>query len=152
MKRVVVALGLASIVLSGIGSFRADAASDVVRTIKGTIQIGRVTKDDRTGIELSIPNQGKLRFTPEEIESIKWDIAAVEWRDAMAAVKGNDYLGAAQMLATSGEHPATLRDRVTSPGGTTIAGLHALERASLRAALMDAVEAAARRSEELGAG
>lgn len=59
-------------------------------------------------------------------------------------------LGAAQMVQESGLHPAILKDRVTSAGGTTIAGLHALERSGVRAGLMDAVEAAARRSEELG--
>lgn len=59
-------------------------------------------------------------------------------------------LGAARMLFESGEHPARLKDRVASPGGTTIAGLHELEAGRLRAALIAAVEAATRRSRELG--
>ena len=60
-------------------------------------------------------------------------------------------LGAACMVAESGEHPAVLKDRVASPGGTTIAGLHQLEEGRLRATLINAVEAATKRSKELGA-
>jgi pyrroline-5-carboxylate reductase len=58
--------------------------------------------------------------------------------------------GAAKMVLETKEHPARLRDMVTSPGGTTIEGLHALEKGKLRATLMNAVEAATARSRELG--
>jgi pyrroline-5-carboxylate reductase len=59
-------------------------------------------------------------------------------------------LGTARMVIETGEHPAVLRDRVTSPGGTTIAGLHAAEGAGLRNALISAVKASADRASELG--
>jgi pyrroline-5-carboxylate reductase len=59
-------------------------------------------------------------------------------------------LGTAQLLNASHLHPAQLKDRVTSPGGTTIAGIAKLEQAGFRSALIEAVVAAAKRSKELG--
>ena len=59
-------------------------------------------------------------------------------------------LGAAKLLIETKEHPAQLKDRVTSPGGTAIAGIHTLEKGGLRTTLINAVEAATNRSRELG--
>lgn len=71
-------------------------------------------------------------------------------RDVATNLAAHTLLGAAKMLLDSGDHPGLLKDAVTSPGGTTIAGLHAMERGGVRAALMNAVEAATLRSAELG--
>jgi pyrroline-5-carboxylate reductase len=61
-------------------------------------------------------------------------------------------LGTAQLLQKTHLHPAELKDQVTSPGGTTIAGVTVLEKMSLRSAMIEAVRAACRRSQELGKG
>ncbi len=70
-------------------------------------------------------------------------------RDTARLLAAQTVLGAAQMVLSSDEHPAQLKDNVTTPGGTTIAALHVLERAGIRTALIDAIQAAAARSREL---
>jgi pyrroline-5-carboxylate reductase len=73
-------------------------------------------------------------------------------RDVATALTVQTLLGSAQLLARSAEGPTALRFAVTSPGGTTAAGLQALESAAVRAAFVQAVAAATERSRELGAG
>ncbi|MDZ4825303.1 MAG: pyrroline-5-carboxylate reductase [Actinomycetota bacterium] len=71
-------------------------------------------------------------------------------RDIASELVVQTLLGSATLLAQSDSGPEALRAAVTSPGGTTAAGLHELERAGVRAAFLDAVAAATRRSRELG--
>jgi pyrroline-5-carboxylate reductase len=72
-------------------------------------------------------------------------------RDTALMLAAQTVYGAAKLQLESGEHPGRLKDMVTSPGGTAIAGLHTLESGGLRRTLIDAVEAASARSAELGA-
>ncbi len=71
-------------------------------------------------------------------------------RDVALLLAAQTVYGAAKLLIESKQHPATLKDMVTSPGGTTIAGLSVLELAGVRGELIAAVEAATRRATELG--
>lgn len=71
-------------------------------------------------------------------------------RDTALLLAAQTVYGAAKLQLETGEHPGRLKDMVTSPGGTAIAGLHTLESGGLRRTLIDAVEAAANRSAELG--
>lgn len=71
-------------------------------------------------------------------------------RDVAAGLAAQTVFGTARLLLETREHPAVLRDKVTSPGGTTIAGHHVLEREGFGGTVMNAVDAATARSKELG--
>jgi pyrroline-5-carboxylate reductase len=71
-------------------------------------------------------------------------------RDTAMLLAAQTVFGSALLLLETGEHPGRLKDMVTSPGGTAIAGLHTLESGALRKTLMDAVEVATKRAAELG--
>ncbi len=71
-------------------------------------------------------------------------------RDTALMLSAQTVLGSARMYIKTGEHPAVLKNKVTSPGGTTSSGLLALERGAVRAALIDAVAKAARKADLLG--
>ena len=71
-------------------------------------------------------------------------------REVATTLAAETLLGTAQMILQTGEHPAVLKDRIASPGGTTIAGLAALEANAVRGALIAAVEEATLKAMELG--
>ncbi|NCO33901.1 MAG: pyrroline-5-carboxylate reductase [Armatimonadetes bacterium CG2_30_59_28] len=71
-------------------------------------------------------------------------------RSVAAQLAAQTVKGASEMVLTTGRHPGALKDMVTSPGGTTIAGIYELERGKFRATVMNAVKAATERSVELG--
>ena len=77
-------------------------------------------------------------------------VAAGLPRDVATKLAAQTVLGAAKMVLETGQHPGALKDQVTSPGGTTIEGLHELEKGRLRGTVMSAVRAATEKSKKLG--
>jgi pyrroline-5-carboxylate reductase len=133
-----------------IGGVATDADGDTVERMLATVGIAvRVPEkllDAVTGLSGSGP-----AFVYQVIEALSdGGVAAGLPRDIATQLSAQTVLGAARMVLETGAHPGALKDAVASPGGTTIAGLHALEQGGLRASLMNAVVQATARSRELG--
>ena len=79
-------------------------------------------------------------------------IAGMSSRRNAQRLAAQTVMGSAKLLLDTDEHPGKLKDMVTSPGGTAIAGLHTLEQGGLRTTLINAVETATKRARELGRG
>jgi len=110
------------------------------------IEVKEALLDAVTGLSGSGPAYGFL-----VIDALAdGGVAAGLPRAAAIRLAAQTMLGAASMVLATGEHPDVLRDQVTSPAGTTIAGVRVLEQQGLRGALIDAVIAATERSRELG--
>jgi len=127
---------------------REDAAftQSLLSTVGLAIQVPESQLDAVTGLSGSGP-----AYAFQVIEALSdGGVCAGLPRHVATQLAAQTLLGAAEMVLSTGQHPGALKDAVASPGGTTIAGLHELERGGLRAALMNAVVAATRRSQELG--
>jgi pyrroline-5-carboxylate reductase len=111
-----------------------------------TVQVEEKLIDGVTGLSGSGPAYGFLAIEALADAGVREGLA----RDVALRLAAQTLLGAAKMVLETGTHPGALKDMVTSPGGTTIAGVAALEKGGLRAALMAAVEAASARARELG--
>ncbi|GAA0171962.1 reductase [Lithospermum erythrorhizon] len=142
------AVGEASSVMS-LGSASTKEDGELIESIFGAI--GKVWRADEklfdavTGLSGSGPAYIFLA-----IEALAdGGVAAGLPRDLARGLASQTVLGAASMAVKGGKHPGLLKDDVASPGGTTIAGIHELEKAGFRGTLMNAVVAAAKRSKEL---
>ncbi|MFO1094703.1 MAG: pyrroline-5-carboxylate reductase [Planctomycetaceae bacterium] len=125
-----------------------DAAftESLLKTVGIAVQVPEPLLDAVTGLSGSGP-----AYAFEMIEALSdGGVCAGLPRDVATRLAAQTLLGAAKMVLATGQHPGALKDAVASPGGTTIAGLHELERGGLRGTLMNAVVAATRRSQELG--
>ena len=111
-----------------------------------TVQLEETQLDAATGLSGSGPAYIFLIIEALSDAGVKVGLS----RRAAMQLAAQTVLGSAKLLIESGQHPGLLKDAVTSPGGTAIAGLHTLEAGGLRNVLMNAVEASCRRSRELG--
>ena len=111
-----------------------------------TVFVKEELMDAVTGLSGSGPAYGFVIIEALSDAGVRMGLS----RDISLKLAAQTILGAAKLCLKGDKHPAELKDMVTSPGGTTIAGLKALEEGKIRATLMAAVEAAALRSKELG--
>jgi pyrroline-5-carboxylate reductase len=123
------------------------AAEAILQTVGESVRLSEAQMDAVTGLSGSGPAFVYLIIDALADGGVKMGIP----KPVALKLAAHTVFGSAKMVIQSGQHPAVLKDQVTSAGGTTIAGLQALEQGGIRAALMKAVEAATRRSEELGA-
>ena len=124
----------------------ADLIKSLLQTVGLAIEVTENLMDAVTGVSGSGPAYVFMMIEALADGGVKMGLP----RDIALRLTAQTFKGAAEMILKTGEHPAVLKDRVTSPGGTTIAGLAALEDEGMRAALINAVETATNRSIELG--
>jgi pyrroline-5-carboxylate reductase len=126
----------------------AGLVQELLSAVGYACQVSEPLLDAVTGLSGSGP-----AYVYQVIEALSdGGVAAGLPRDIATKLAAQTVLGSARMVLETGLHPGTLKDQVTSPGGTTIEGLHELEKAGVRAGFMNAVRAAAEKSRKLGQG
>jgi pyrroline-5-carboxylate reductase len=123
-----------------------ELAKKLLSAVGVAIQVKESLLDAVTGLSGSGP-----AYVYQFIEALSdGGVAAGLPRDIATRLAAQTVLGGAKMVLETGQHPGALKDQVTSPGGTTIEGLHELEKGKLRATVMSAVRAATEKSKKLG--
>ena len=123
-----------------------ELAKKLLSAVGIALQVKENLLDAVTGLSGSGP-----AYVYQFIEALSdGGVAAGLPRDIATKLAAQTVLGGAKMVLETGQHPGALKDQVTSPGGTTIEGLHELEKGKLRATVMSAVRAATEKSKKLG--
>ena len=123
-----------------------EIAKKLLSAVGVAVQVKESLLDAVTGLSGSGP-----AYVYQFIEALSdGGVAAGLPRDISTQLAAQTVLGAAKMVLETGQHPGALKDQVTSPGGTTIEGLHELEKGKMRAIVMSAVRAATEKSKKLG--
>jgi pyrroline-5-carboxylate reductase len=139
--------GMAAIALGKhAGKDADDTAMAIFSSVGKAVTLGENAMDAVTGLSGSGPGFAYVLIDALSDAGVRAGLP----RQTALTLAAQTLLGSAKMVLETGEHPGKLRDAVTSPGGTTIAGIHVLEQRGVRAALIDAVIAAADRSREMG--
>ncbi|XP_046580978.1 pyrroline-5-carboxylate reductase 2-like [Haliotis rubra] len=138
----------AAVLSRGITAQEEDVAlvMTLVRSVGQCEEVPESLQDCATGVSGSGPAYAFTAIEALADGGVKMGLP----RDLAMKLAAQTMLGAAKMVLESGKHPGQLKDEVCSPGGTTIAAMHKLEKAGFRGALIDAVEAATLRARELG--
>lgn len=123
-----------------------DTARSLFKAVGEVVTLDEVLLDAVTGLSGSGPAYVMLMIEALADGGVKVGLH----RDTALLLAAQTVYGSAKLLLESGEHPGRLKDQVTSPGGTAIAGLHTLESGGLRRTLIDAVEVATLRAQALG--
>jgi len=132
------------------GRHATQADCDLVQRLFSAVGVAFALKEDLLDAVTGLSGSGPA-YVYQFIEALSdGGVAAGLPRDVATKLAAQTVLGGAKMVLETGLHPAALKDMVASPGGTTIEGLHELEKGRLRAAVISAVRAATEKSRKLG--
>jgi len=137
--------GASALCFSNVTKEHENYAMKLFETCGIAVRVDEKVMDAVTGLSGSGPAYGMIFIEAMADAGVKMGLA----RDVAIKLAAMTLRGAATMVLETGKNPAELKDQVCSPGGTTIAAVHALEKAGFRCAVMDAVCAATLRSKEL---